>query len=126
MKKIEDIFIPSFEANVLSRLGFKEDCFAWYNFDTLWFYGDDMILDGYAGEEDRPNAPTWEQAFDFFRDTFKLNSYIKPNISGNYSIVIKKDFTEKNLVSDINKTYDKYDDAKYGLLTELIKICQIN
>lgn len=72
--KIEEQFAPFEESKELEELGFDSDCFAWYNYGELVIFGDDNLLDGYAGEDNRPFTPLWQQCWDFFEDKFKLYS----------------------------------------------------
>lgn len=69
---MEKEFIPYEQALALKELGFNEPCFGWYNYGTLWIFGSDMLLDGYAGGKDRPIAPTFSQAFRWFREKYNL------------------------------------------------------
>ncbi len=56
---------------------------AWYNYDEqLWFFGEDSILDGYAGEENRPLAPTYLEAIEFL---LKRNPQVSIRIAYNRS-----------------------------------------
>lgn len=59
-------FVLYQESLELKKLGFDKECFGWYNYGTLCIFGDDRLLDTYAGDENRPFAPTFSQAFDFF------------------------------------------------------------
>jgi len=53
-------FIPYELAVIAKEKGFNEKCFAWYNYsDNLQYFGNDSILDRYAGDENRPLAPLY-------------------------------------------------------------------
>lgn len=69
---MEKEFLPYDLALELKDLGFDEECFGWYNYGTLCLFREDNLLDCYAGEENRPFAPTFSQAFRFFREKYNL------------------------------------------------------
>lgn len=59
-------FIPKELSELIYDLGFKDDiAIAWWNYDDLIYFGDDNLLDSYAGEENRPLAVTYQNAFGF-------------------------------------------------------------
>lgn len=76
MKIQESQFAPYEESIELRELGFNRECFAWYNMsnDELLFFGDDPCVDMYAGEYLRPEAPLWQQCWDWFEDVHELYS----------------------------------------------------
>ncbi len=120
-------FIPYDLALELKALGFNEECFAWYNMsqDNLCFFGNDCCADMYAGEELRPEAPLWQQAFDWF-------------LNRGYFADIKPDLIVTSLwsykVVDINGKYNPenlhyyrftyYRDARLECLKKLIEIAK--
>jgi hypothetical protein len=62
-------------------------------------------------------APTFSQAFRFFREKYKLDSYVKheaPDVEAYYEIVIGDD------VFDVQ--YDTYEEAELACLRKLIEI----
>lgn len=74
---MKELFIPYNLALELQSLGFDEECFAWYNYGSLTFFEDDAILGMYAGEENRPFAPLFQQIFDWFEKEHNLFSIIR-------------------------------------------------
>lgn len=56
---IEKEFVTYKMAKKLKEIGFEEECLAWYNYKQFELFGQDLLLDNYAGEENRPLAPLW-------------------------------------------------------------------
>jgi hypothetical protein len=76
-EEIHKEFVTCSIANRMRALGFNEPCLAWYNFGEIWVFGSDSLLDSYAGDENRPLAPTWQSAFRWFRSNYNLNGEVK-------------------------------------------------
>jgi hypothetical protein len=85
MKNIDKEFIPYEQALALKSLGFDEPCFGWYdsecqetlNYDRThnscgWLLGNHCT------------APTYSQAFRWFREKYKLHQYIKQYCGENF------------------------------------------
>ena len=118
-------FIPYDLALELKDLGFNEECFAWYNMsqDNLCFFGDDCCADMYAGEESRPEAPLWQQAFRFFREKYGLHYIICKNIQMDgygYREVILIPYMEENE----NTIFKTYEEAELECLVKLIELAK--
>ncbi len=102
-------FIPYENAVALKELGFDADCFGMYSKN-----GSVLPLVPYTSED---KAILYQQAFRFFREKYKLDSYIKhevPDVEAYYEIVIGDD------VFDVQ--YDTYEDAEHDCLKKLIEI----
>ena len=73
-------FIPFEEAKELKALGFDEPCLGWHlqGVGLLLGYMTQKTLDKEKGAaiNELVLAPTWKQAFKFFRDKFKLDSFV--------------------------------------------------
>lgn len=104
VKKMNREFVPYEPSLELRELGFDEQCFGFwdaYNGDTHLFFkqrGDYHWLLKLFGEKPKPIleitnfeieylqgdgtvlAPTFSQAFRFFREKYNLDSYLKPEI----------------------------------------------
>ena len=125
---MEKQFIPYEQSLAIKELGFNEECFAWYNMshDNLCFFGDDCCADMYAGEKSRPEAPLWQQAFDWFRENNKLNSFIYTPIDKiNYCFEIKNilEFINDGDLSEMQSGIKyTYEEARLECLKKLIKI----
>ena len=114
---IEKEFVPYKIALALKELGFNHLCFGWYNYELLNLFGEDNLLDGYAGEENRPLAPTFSQAFRFFREKYKLLSFV--DIDSSYRIYCDDIKFDLDIDSIIFKTYEE---AELECLVKLIEI----
>ena len=120
--------IPYEQSLAMKELGFNEECFAWYNMshDNLCFFVDDCCADMYAGEKSRPEAPLWQQAFDWFRENNKLNSFIYTPIDKiNYCFEIKNilEFINDGDLSEMQSGIKyTYEEARLECLKKLIKI----
>ena len=126
---IEKEFVPYKIALALKELGFNHLCFGWYNYELLNLFGEDNLLDGYAGEENRPLAPTFSQAFRFFREKYKLHSCIVLPINKidyayeikNISENIRQDFLSEMQSGIIYSSYEK---AELACIRKLIEIAK--
>ena len=127
---MKEQFIPYEQALELKELGFNEECFAWYNMsqDNLCFFGDDCCADMYAGEKSRPEAPLWQQAFDWFRDKYNLVSEIFHNPEYEWKNWKYRFYwtTERLRLSNISDGhYETYEEARLECLKKLIKIVEL-
>ena len=111
-------FIPYELALELKELGFDEPCLGGYDKTKKWWYhpDSDIILD----------TPFWQQAFDWFREKHKLNSFIyNPIDKINYCFEIKNisefinDGDLSEMQSEIKYTYEE---ARLECLKKLINI----
>jgi len=80
MKKYDKEFIPYQEALELKELGFDEHCFGWYTWT-----GKDLILKNNSYVDINPTpAPTFSQAFRWFREKYNLKSWIEEHTVDNF------------------------------------------
>jgi hypothetical protein len=123
------------EAFELKQLGFDEPCFAWYHLGdtllsdiTMGYEKTDFLYTQDDMEETQCTAPTYSQAFRFFREKFKLQTYIDFYHSQSYFYKIK---SQEGKV--IGKTGDvilqgtplstrTYEEAELACLRRLIKL----
>ena len=120
---MEKEFIPYTEALALKELGFNNFCFGWYNYGLLNLFGEDNLLDGYAGEENRPLAPTFSQAFRFFREMYDFISEINVySTSDGYSFSFKILCKKYTPYIEANNAWLLYEDAELECLVKLIDI----
>ena len=124
-------FVPYEIALALKELGFDEPCFGFYNNadGNVWIKHtiDESIKNIYIGDFE---APTFSQAFRWFREKYGLCASFTMNITcgwricvlPNCGIYISSEF-EKELYP---KTYEKnsYEEAELECLKKLIEICQ--
>ena len=118
-------FVTYKQALTLKELGFDEMCFAWYNYGELLEFGNDHILDMYAGEDKKPVAPLKQQVFRWFRE--KYNIVIEINV---YSTTDGYAFSFKILCKkytpfiDANDTWTTYEEAENACIDKLIEIAK--
>lgn len=115
---MEKDFTPYEQALALKELGFDKPCFASYVKETKEF-----TTRGFADfyKEQQIYAPTFSQAFRWFREIYDINSFVKrefkdTKMKGYYYGIegIKKDF--------YSKTYTTYEEAELECLKKLIEI----
>jgi len=121
-------FIPHEEALALEELGFDEPCFAKYEKDGLFQLFHTIEIAAYLtinsnGVNGIVCAPLYQQAFRWFREKYKLHSYIY----GDYSWNISGGIWDLNGYKDSrydwdSEPYKTYEEAELECLKELIKI----
>jgi hypothetical protein len=132
-------FIPYTEALALKELGFDEDCFAiWSGFDELNFsitdtirlYSSGFRINGTQSSKFYINdfnslrvaAPTFSQAFRWFREKYDLHHVI-------HQFTFKKG-TDEEYLAEVGKADDTfsecrtYEDAEVACLEKLIEIIE--
>ena len=126
-------FVPYEQALALKELGFDEPCLAFY-----WITGKFYITaeyHNYVGfhkqnqlgdyNYDSISAPTFSQAFRWFRDKYELSSHIDLKSRDNlgkiyyYKIVNFTDYIDDS--TTIIKEYKSYEDAELECLKKLIE-----
>lgn len=129
---MEKEFVPYELAVKLKELGFERECFAWYNYGTLTIYGEDRLLDSCAANEgeNRPNAPLWQQAFEWFREKHGLISFISFHTKGTFRIeslpkseIILYSYKQKYFDNN-GKMWDSYKEVEKECLEKLIELTQ--
>lgn len=138
MNSIEKLFIPYQEALDMKLLGFEEKCFYQYirdfdsngelipvvsetNYPTI---RNNTEISNYSGG-DCFAAPTYSQCFSWFREKYKLNSYIY-FLGADYPTVDEY-FTayNYNINEDIgDNIVESYEEAELECLKQLIQICR--
>jgi hypothetical protein len=121
-------FVPYEIALELKELGFDEPCFGYY-----WIHDKELILNlntpfqGYhKGFDGSISAPTFSQAFRWFREKQELDGIVYKSIEGTYYSWITKvgsnihnhyEFCNKDLIY-----YKTYPEAELACLIKLIEI----
>ena len=120
-------FIPYKEALALKELGFNERCFGYY---------DNTVIRGWLFDTDlKPEtllfAPTYSQAFRFFREKYKLQPSVNSFCFEEYSFTIMDSRNKilypihHKLLNDGKKNpweYETYPEAELACLRKLIEI----
>jgi hypothetical protein len=130
-------FVGYTEALALKELGFDEPCFVYWVFDGVEITfstshnksGWSMI--GFKNNQMTKKAglctaPTYQQAFRWFREKYKLFQYIEPSFDciklgyQNYSWLIK--LRERVFIKD--GTFKTYEETELACLKKLIEIAK--
>jgi hypothetical protein len=125
------LFVPYEQALELKELGFDEPCLAYLKPNVLTY----EITIGEFNEFEYHSAPTFSQAFYFFRNKYGLMHIINP-----YDFTAEINYLNKRVVDDVYGDFiphdhlvdDKgeeikhlsYEEAETACLLELINICK--
>ena len=129
--KLQDIFVPYELARILKDdLEFDNSGIAYYLLDNLMFPNKVEYLESQkkcAYVTGGIIAPTWEQAFKFFRDKYKFYSNIlgdgfNSELKGFYYSITEDGWINYYESIDDGKWYDTYEEARLECLKQLIKI----
>ena len=147
---MEKEFLPYNLALELKELGFKEECFGFY--ESLKKIGDSYCFNNYSmwdgisqniSESDDYHlyitlnelygyydnilrAPTWQQAFDWFREKYYMEGHphisynLPPKATWGYSIQT----SEPKHIKSLNSHYSTYEEARQACLEKLIEIAK--
>ena len=122
---LEKEFIPYQQALALKELGFDEPCFAGYSTSTeqIEFYSRPLL----TRDSFTIDAPTYSQAFKFFREKYDLciviDEYTRPQIKTRgvkgISSILLFEYSKDGKYSGFN-----YEEAELACLKKLIEICK--
>jgi hypothetical protein len=104
-------FVPFELAVKLKQIGFDEPCLGFYSefSNNKVAYG---LADGFN------KAPTFSQAFRWFREKYQIDSWIYPNLNGLYSVSIVRKCVGIGRITE----YPIYEEAELACLDRLIEI----
>lgn len=117
-------FLPYDRALKLKELGFDETCFAWfvsreYGLQLGTVVKSDLFRDGIL-------APTFSQAFRWFREKYNRHSFIEliveDKIRFDYVLYVDKD--EADCIDYGDGPHDTYEEAELACLDKLIEIVE--
>jgi hypothetical protein len=120
MKNIDKEFVPYQEALELNELGFDEPSLGWYTSDGS------LIKEYITNKVNKFTlAPTFSQAFRWFREKYDIASFVKREYS--CTIIIGFYFgidTPNNFdfIDFYSKNYKTYEEAELECLKKLIEI----
>jgi len=133
---MEKEFVPPQPSLDIKELGFKEPCLAYYSIDIVGetiprFRYNNRISEAFSIDEgvwfnhnlDKDyiwSAPTFSQAFRFFREKYKLNSLIIDSKSYDWYFDIS-DMQIDDVVSEM-LYFKTYEEAELECLVKLIEI----
>ena len=125
------LFVPYEQALELKELGFDEPCLAYLKPNVLTY----EITIGEFNEFEYHSAPTFSQAFHFFRNKYGLMHIINP-----YDFTAEINYLNKRVVDDVYGDFIphdhlvddegeeikhlSYEEAETACLLELINICK--
>ena len=122
---MEKEFVPYKIALALKELGFDESCFGFYD-----EFSNNKVCYGYSDGINK--APTFSQAFRFFREKYNLNGIIAPRFYNDGSLwyvteeidISKNDINTLNshLFQGIFEMHKTYEEAELECLKKLIEI----
>jgi hypothetical protein len=134
------------EALELKELGFDEPCFAWYHLGdtllsdiTMGYEKTDFLYTQDDMEETQCTAPTYSQAFRWFRYNYWYYASISPIVDiGNvdFTVEVSQFFQEDRYVGEGDdeeyfprglelvhtERFDTYEEAELACLREMIKL----
>jgi hypothetical protein len=121
---MKNVFVSYEIASELKELGFDEPCFTYYynvssklrtnisvNIDNGWTY--------FPNKKSIILAPTFSQAFKFFREKYKLPSWVYTSDNEKFYYGILRD---TRFLIDGNKPYETYEEAELACLLKLIEV----
>lgn len=119
MKTIENQFTPYGLALKLKSIGFDEECTAGWRNNRF-----SIVKVWYMNQKQAENnlvilAPTYQQAFEFFEDKYKLYSIID-NVVLSYGIADCRDGVKFVRCMHHNDSFKTREEVKYACLNELI------
>ena len=132
---MENEFIPHEQALALKELGFNEPCFATFYKKKLSQYPNSREEEtGFNATPfevvknsevagliaDTISAPLYQQAFRWFREKYKLHSYIIDSKSYNWYFNID-DMIKDDVISEV-LYFNTYEEAESACLRKLIEI----
>ena len=113
-------FIPYQEALELKQLGFKERCFGHYWENLFYFKTTFHHPSTMPNSPESCLAPTYSQAFRWFRDKYDLYCYVEPYKDNQFDYVVVSDlFGQEDCDGELLNTYEE---AELACLKEMIKI----
>ena len=131
---MESLFVPYEIALALKELGFDEPCFGKYlsSFQSDWKVYE-LILEMGMNEEFEDNrnvyllegacsAPTFSQAFRWFREKYGYDISIKKCTPSEYKFEIEQLFVEGDNYYFIDFVFKTYEEAELACLKKLIEI----
>lgn len=126
-------FIPYEQALELKGLGFDEPCFGYHLDNKFQFFADVRSCNTNSEFKFYPTAPTYSQAFRFFREEYNLRGFIgfRPNVKQFdchvYDMSLSgKEYVKQRTMEEYNKDpkVGTYEEAELECLNILIKICK--
>jgi hypothetical protein len=122
------------EAFELKQLGFDEPCFAWYNLGdtllsdiTMGYEKTDFLYTQDDMEETQCTAPTYSQAFRWFREKYNIEGitqHAEDRLWYKFHISTYLQYGKKNIHAGFE--YTTHEEAELACLKKLIEIVKEN
>ena len=116
---MEKDFIKYKQAYALKDLGFDEECFAWYVSESHGLEYGEVVQSNLI--KDAIIAPTYSQAFRWFREKYGLSGLIEIGTQ-EFSYQVYNNKGNKQLGTDPLKYNGTYEEAESTCLDKLIEI----
>ena len=126
---LEKDFVPYEPSLALRELGFDEPCFGYYepnkvfNYINWEIFKDFPYLAKNSEWQDLCGAPTYSQAFRWFRDKYKIHSVINLTIIGTWYFELYDLNDKRN--AEIKTNQNEFKTPEEAELACLIKLIQI-
>jgi hypothetical protein len=119
-------FIPYEQALALKELGFDEPCFGYYPNNEFQFFADVRSCNTNSEFGFYPTAPTYSQAFQWFREKYNLipamQSIVDEKVGLRFYYSIEKYGDNWEDIVPNSELYTKYGKAELACLIKLIEI----
>ena len=115
MDELEKEFIPYKQTVELKELGFDRLCFGYFDRED-----GNILKYNIVYENENLSAPIYRQAFKFFRDKYKLSSWIYNSDLDKYFFTI----LQNGRIIKANQSTSSYEEAELACLNKLIEICK--
>lgn len=116
---MEKEFIPYEQALEIKELGFNQPCFGYYTGDKKHLQLRPNMGRMNEPSDDVPTAPTFSQAFRWFREKFGLNSHIHQENRDEYSYCCGQGYSDE---IGGYRGFETYEEAELECLKKLIEI----
>jgi hypothetical protein len=122
---MKELFVPYEPSLALRELGFDEICFGEYYYGKLKY---DEISNGQTVHTDLVSAPTYQQAFRWFRKKYNLFGCIDLHVCNpthwyiRIDDIIKNDYIYHS--EDNNLSFDTPEEAELACINKLIEIAK--
>ena len=125
-------FVPYEQALELKELGFDEPCFGYYNIkdNNLKLFSNELVdascnSDLKYDDFKHCTVPTFSQAFRWFREKYKLDSFVKHLYKSTIKVGYYFGIDEYKGIEfqlDLDDYYKTYEEAELACLIKLIEI----
>ena len=114
-------FLPYDKALKLKELGFEERCFTRYYESGKLADSLSYLHHNYFGQV---NAPTFSQAFRWFRENYRLSVLIQDWLDDYSGEIVEWTIGEDRIIYEITNRTDTYEEAELACLDKLIELVE--